>query len=83
KQRQKKLSCLAMLEFVSTIYALKTIATKTVISKHRKALRSLFTKRMLPENQTAFSLIFIFLRIGTAGYWRPSNNSTYSRVHCF
>ena len=47
KQRQKKLSCLAMLEFVSTIYALKTIATKTVISKHRKALRSLFTKRML------------------------------------
>lgn len=47
KQRQKKLSCLAMLEFVSTIYALKTIATKTVISKHRKALSSLFTKRML------------------------------------
>ena len=36
-----------MLEFVSTIYALKTIATKTVISKHRKALRSLLTKRML------------------------------------
>jgi len=47
KQRQKKLSCLAMLEFVSTIYALKTISTKTIVSKHRKVLKSLFTKRMI------------------------------------
>ena len=36
-----------MLEFVSAIYSLKTIATKTIVSKHRKALKKLFTKRML------------------------------------
>ena len=47
KQRQKKLSCLAMLEFVSTIYALKTIANKTIVAKHRKVLKNLFTKRMI------------------------------------
>lgn len=47
KQRQKKLSCLAMLEFVSTIYALKTIANKTIVAKHRKVLKNLITKRMI------------------------------------
>ena len=54
KQRQKKLSCLAMLEFVSTIYALKTIATKTIISKHRKALRSLFTDYFTENEPSIF-----------------------------
>lgn len=46
-QRKKKMSCLPVLEFVSVIYSLNTIATKSVISKHKKELKKLFEKRML------------------------------------
>ncbi len=47
QQRQKKMSCLPVLEFVSVIYSLKVVATKTVISKHKREFKKLFEKRML------------------------------------
>ncbi|WP_407436576.1 Abi family protein [Treponema sp.] len=47
KQRQKKMSCLPVLEFVGVIYSLKEIATKNVILSHKREFKKLFQKRML------------------------------------
>lgn len=47
QQRQKKLSCLPILEFVSVIYSLKEIATRSIVSKHRREFKKLFEKRMI------------------------------------
>lgn len=47
KQRQKKMSCLPVLEFVSVIYSLKIIATKSEIAKHKREFKKLFEKRMM------------------------------------
>ena len=47
KQRQKKMSCLPVLEFVSVVYSLKTVASKSVITKHKRDFKKLFEKRMI------------------------------------
>lgn len=47
KQRQKKMSCLPVLEFVSVVYSLNRVASKSALTKHKRELKKLFEKRML------------------------------------
>lgn len=47
QQRQKKMSCLPVLEFVSVVYSLRTVASKSIVTKHKRELKKLFEKRML------------------------------------
>lgn len=47
KQRQKKLSCLPVLEFVSVIYSLSTIASRNTNAKHKRNLKKLFETQMV------------------------------------
>lgn len=47
QQRQKKMSCLPVLEFVSVVYSLRTVASKSIVTKHKRELKKLFEKRMI------------------------------------